>query len=113
MNEQDIYIEAMNLQDNDQRHRFLDDACGTNRTLRARVKKLIQHADRVGSFLESSPLVSRESSCPAGVYLSWTAKVSLPFARNSVDSRRRRGTLMGAMGPGLTRGARRSQSGHR
>jgi hypothetical protein len=55
-------------------------------------------------------LLSRESSCPAGVYLAWTAKVSLPFARNSVDSRRQRGTLMVVLGPDLTWRAGSSQS---
>jgi serine/threonine protein kinase len=55
MNEQDIYIEAMNRQDAADRRRFLDQACGENRVLRDRVEKLIQHTDRVGNFLEHPP----------------------------------------------------------
>jgi eukaryotic-like serine/threonine-protein kinase len=55
MNEQDIYIEAMNLEGAAERLSFLDQACGENSVLRARLEKLIQHSVRVGSFLELPP----------------------------------------------------------
>ncbi|HEX2474156.1 MAG TPA: protein kinase [Lacipirellulaceae bacterium] len=55
MTEQDIYVEAMNRQDAGDRRLFLDQACGKNSDLRARLDKLIQHSDRVGSFLEYPP----------------------------------------------------------
>jgi serine/threonine protein kinase/tetratricopeptide (TPR) repeat protein len=55
MTEQDIYVEAMNRQDTAERGRFLDEACGQNRELRARLEKLVQHSDRVGDFLEQPP----------------------------------------------------------
>jgi serine/threonine protein kinase len=55
MSEQDIFVEAMNRQDAAQRRQFLDQACGDNNVLRARLERLIQHSDRVGSFLEHPP----------------------------------------------------------
>ena len=55
MSEQEIYIEAINRRDPAERRRFLDEACSGNAGLRERLEKLIQHAEEVGSFLESPP----------------------------------------------------------
>src|SRR5262245_16311204 len=55
MTEQDIFIEAMNRQEPSERRRFLDEACGNDCVLRARLENLIQHSDCVGSFLVNPP----------------------------------------------------------
>ena len=55
MNEQEIYISAMNRQDPDERQQFIQEACGDDVALRERVEKLIRHSDQVGDFLENSP----------------------------------------------------------
>src|SRR5262245_12003460 len=55
MTEQDIYIEAMNWPDAASRGRFLDQACGDDSALRARLDRLIQCSHNVGSFLEHPP----------------------------------------------------------
>ena len=56
MSEQEIYIEAINQRDADERRRFLDVACNGNAVLRERLELLIRHAEQVGSFLEDRPL---------------------------------------------------------
>ena len=49
MNEQEIYISAMNRQDPDERQQFIQEACGDDVALRERVEKLIRHSDQVGN----------------------------------------------------------------
>jgi serine/threonine protein kinase/tetratricopeptide (TPR) repeat protein len=55
MTEQDIYVEAMNRLDTAERGRFLDEACGQNHDLRARLEKLVERSDQVAEFLERPP----------------------------------------------------------
>jgi serine/threonine protein kinase len=55
MSEQDIFVEAISRPDNADRRRFLDQACGDDEALRARMEKLIRHSDGLGSFLEHPP----------------------------------------------------------
>jgi serine/threonine protein kinase/tetratricopeptide (TPR) repeat protein len=55
MSEQDIFVEAISRPDNAERRRFLDQACGDDEALRARMEKLIRHSDGLGSFLEHPP----------------------------------------------------------
>jgi serine/threonine protein kinase len=55
MSEQDIFVEAISRPDTAERRRFLDQACGDDEALRARMEKLIRHSDGLGSFLEHPP----------------------------------------------------------
>src|SRR5262245_63685413 len=53
MQEQTIFIEAMELADPAERAAFLDRACGPDRVLRQRVEKLLQRHQQDDSFLAS------------------------------------------------------------
>ena len=55
MSVQDIYIEAINRDDPEDRLQFLNDACGNDDDLRKQVEKLIRHSDQVESFLQHPP----------------------------------------------------------
>src|SRR5262245_66599198 len=57
MQEQTIFIEAMELADPAVRAAFLDRACGPDRLLRQRVEKLLQRHQQDDSFL-ASPAVA-------------------------------------------------------
>lgn len=49
----DIFDEAIRLPAGEQRHRFLDEACGGDEHLRSRVDRLLKAFAEAGSFLES------------------------------------------------------------
>ena len=53
MSEQQIFIEAMEKETPEDRHRFLIEACGEDQELRQRLERLIQQATKVGSFLQT------------------------------------------------------------
>ena len=52
MNERDIFIEALQLLDSEQRSAFLDRACGQDVQLRERVEMLLHREEEDSSFLE-------------------------------------------------------------
>src|SRR5262245_18357109 len=52
MNERDIFIGALQQPDEAARQAYLDQACGADAALRARVAGLLQVCARAGSFLE-------------------------------------------------------------
>ena len=56
MNEQEIYIEALERTNPADRKAFLDDACAGDPALRECVEHLIRQSDQLGSFLEHPPL---------------------------------------------------------
>ncbi len=52
MNEETIFIEALEIRDPVERAAFLDRACAGNPTMRDRLKRLLDQHERAGSFLE-------------------------------------------------------------
>src|SRR5262245_9956457 len=52
MNEETLFIEAMEIQDPAERSAFLERACAGNATLRARLERLLNQHAQAGSFLE-------------------------------------------------------------
>ena len=57
VNEREIVLTALELDEPGERERFLDEACGQNGPLRARIDELLQASDALGSFMESPALV--------------------------------------------------------
>ena len=53
MQEQTLFIEALEIDDAAQRAAFLDRACADDAALRRRVERLLQRHQETGSFLES------------------------------------------------------------
>ncbi|MCA9120823.1 MAG: SUMF1/EgtB/PvdO family nonheme iron enzyme [Planctomycetaceae bacterium] len=62
MNEQDIFIAAMDREDPAERQQFLDEACAGDVPLRMRVEHLIQQSGSVGSFLEHPPVAADDDA---------------------------------------------------
>ena len=54
MREQEIYIEAAKFTRGDERHRYLEEVCQDDRELLDRLRKLFEHKDEIGSFLDVS-----------------------------------------------------------
>src|SRR5688572_22255323 len=48
---QSIFNEALDRNDRTERSRYLDEACGANSPLRARIERLLQAHDTAGNFL--------------------------------------------------------------
>ncbi len=55
MDEQSIFLTALEKTSPDQRAAWLDEACGTNTQLRQRIEALLRRHDDAGSFLEKPP----------------------------------------------------------
>src|SRR5689334_1853839 len=51
MNERDIFIAARHIASPEDRSGYLDEACGGDAALRARIDELLQAQDQAGSFL--------------------------------------------------------------
>jgi serine/threonine protein kinase/Tfp pilus assembly protein PilF len=61
MNEESLFIEAMEIQDAAERVGYLDRACAGNAALRARLERLLDEHRRAGSFL-GQPVVARHAT---------------------------------------------------
>jgi eukaryotic-like serine/threonine-protein kinase len=62
----DIFLDALEIAAPDERHAFLDSACGADDTLRERVERLLRSSERAGSFLEApADLAPTAQAAPA------------------------------------------------
>ena len=70
MDEQSIFLEALQKATSKDRADYLDQACGDNRTLRAQVDELLAAHDQVGNFLRKEaqfdPTVARDGDGLSG-----------------------------------------------
>jgi class 3 adenylate cyclase/tetratricopeptide (TPR) repeat protein len=66
MSERDLFIGALERDDPAERDAYLAEACGGDKELLQRVKRLLRLHQHVGSFLEESPVVSNEPVDPSG-----------------------------------------------
>jgi serine/threonine protein kinase len=65
--EQSIFIEALEKEDPAERAAFLDRACAADPALRQRLERLLQRHERAGSFLEApAPGPTAAEECPPG-----------------------------------------------
>jgi WD40 repeat protein len=61
MNEESLFIEALEIRDPSERAAFLDRSCATDPALRARLERLLAQHERAGDFLER-PVAARSES---------------------------------------------------
>ena len=53
-----IFLQAAEIQDLEERNRFLDEACGADSELRLRVEELLDSFDEAGSSIENKPIAA-------------------------------------------------------
>lgn len=64
MDEEKIFLAAVELQSGDARDRFLDEACATRPGMRADVESLLRHHDAASRFLEAPPAELQATLAP-------------------------------------------------
>ena len=60
MNEEEIFVEAIEIADRTQRQAFLDKACAGNASLRSSIDALLSMHDTAGDFLETPALETKD-----------------------------------------------------
>src|SRR6516162_1976103 len=66
MNERELFIAALEKENSAERDAYLDDACGTDTSLRQRIELLLREEHSLGRFLESSPVGTPPPLHPSG-----------------------------------------------
>lgn len=66
MNEQDIFLAALEISDVNERAQFLDKACGNDSALRTQIESLLRVHGRQGEFLETPALQQLAGQATAG-----------------------------------------------
>ncbi|MEK6247470.1 MAG: serine/threonine protein kinase, partial [Planctomycetales bacterium] len=64
MDEQSVFLEALQKEASEARAAFLDEACGSNEELRRDVEMLLKAHEKAGEFLQGTPAGMRATIVP-------------------------------------------------